>query len=63
MSDTASPSSHPPPVSGEDAPVPLMQRLYDSPFLLLLACIVVMFVFFTGWGMIEIMSLETAPLP
>ncbi|MCY3943604.1 MAG: hypothetical protein OXG18_07565 [Gemmatimonadetes bacterium] len=40
-----------------------MQRLYDSPFLLLSACIVVMFVFFTAWGMIEIMSLETAPLP
>ena len=40
-----------------------MQRLYDSPFLLLAACIVVMFVFYTGWGMIEIMSLEPAPLP
>ena len=46
-----------------DAPVPLMQRLYDSPYLLLAACIVVMFVFFTAWGMIEIMSLEPAPLP
>jgi len=43
--------------------VPLMQRLYDSPFLLLAACIVVMFVFFTAWGMLEIMSLEPAPLP
>ena len=40
-----------------------MQRLYDSPFLLLAACILVMFVFFTAWGMIEIMSLEPAPLP
>lgn len=63
MSDTAPPPSQPPPVSGEDTPVPLMQRLYDSPFLLLSACIVVMFVFFTAWGMVEIMSLETAPLP
>ena len=63
MSDTASPSSQPPPVSGEDTPVPRMQRLYDSPFLLLAACIVVMFVFYTAWGMVEIMSLEPAPLP
>lgn len=63
MSDSASPSPPPPPAPGEDTPVPLMQRLYDSPFLLLLACIVVMFAFFTAWGMIEIMSLEPAPLP
>ncbi len=60
MSDTL--SSRPPPPE-EDAAVPLMQRLYDSPFLLLVACIVVMFVFFTAWGMLEIMSLEPAPLP
>ncbi len=62
MSDTVSRPSQSP-ASAEDAPVPLMQRLYDSPFLLLAACIVVMFVFFTAWGMIEIMSLEPAPLP
>ena len=63
MSDSASPPPQPPPPSGDEAPIPLMQRLYDSPFLLLAACIVVMFVFFTAWGMIEIMSLEPAPLP
>lgn len=62
MSDTSSHSSRPPPPN-PDSPVPLMQRLYDSPFLLLVACIVVMFVFFTAWGMLEIMSLEPAPLP
>ena len=61
MSDSVSPS--PPPGHEDETPVPLMQRLYDSPFLLLIACIVVMFVFFTAWGMIEIMSLEPAPLP
>ena len=44
-------------------PVPLGQRLYESPFLLLGLGLVVMFVFFTIWGMWEIMSLETAPLP
>jgi len=43
--------------------IPLGQRLFDSPFLLLIACMIVMFVFFTGWGLFEIMSLEQAPLP
>jgi hypothetical protein len=46
-----------------EGPVPLGQRLFDSPFLLLIACIVVMFVFYTGWGMLEIASLTDAPLP
>jgi hypothetical protein len=44
-------------------PVPLGQRLFDRPFLLLVACLVVMFVFYTGWGLIELASLEQAPLP
>lgn len=56
-------SSQPPPGRTENSSIPRMQRLYDSPFLLLVACIVVMFVFFTAWGMLEIMSLEPAPLP
>ena len=43
--------------------IPLGQRLFDSPFLLLIACIVVMFVFYTGWGLIELARLEDAPLP
>ena len=47
----------------DEAPVPLGQRLFDSPFLLLIAGILVMFVFFTGWGIVEIMSLDPAPLP
>lgn len=62
MPDSASPSSPSPP-SEPDTPVPLMQRLYDNPFLLLAACVVVMFVFYTGWGLLEITSLEPAPLP
>jgi len=44
-------------------PIPLGQRLLDSPFVLLIACIVVMFVFYTGWGLWEIASLTEAPLP
>jgi diguanylate cyclase (GGDEF)-like protein len=43
--------------------LPLGQRLLDSPFLLLAAGMIVMFVFFTGWGLVEIFSLKQAPLP
>jgi hypothetical protein len=46
-----------------DEPIPLGQRLMDKPFLLLAACIVVMFVFYTGWGLLELASLTDAPLP
>jgi len=42
---------------------PLGQRLYDSPFLLLAAGIVVMVLFYTVWGLWEILSLPQAPLP
>ena len=65
VNDPASPSPAPPPPDppGGGEPVPRMQRLYDNPFLLLIACILVMFVFFTGWGLLEIVSLDPAPLP
>lgn len=43
--------------------IPLGQRLFDSPFLLLVAGIVVMVVLYTGWGLWEILSLTEAPLP
>jgi len=49
--------------SETDEEIPLGQRLFDRPFLLLGACIVVMFVFFTGWGLWEIATLPEAPLP
>lgn len=42
---------------------PLGQRLYDSPFLLLIAGIVVMVLFYTGWGLWEVATLPPAPLP
>ena len=51
------------PDSGPSEPIPLGQRLFDRPFLLLFACIVVMAIFYTGWGMVEIASLTPAPLP
>lgn len=43
--------------------IPLGQRIYDSPFLLLVAGIVIMLVFYTGWGLWEIVTLPEAPLP
>jgi hypothetical protein len=42
---------------------PLMQRLYDNPFLLLVAGVVVMAVFYTLWGLWELIRLPTATLP
>ena len=55
-------TTHPPePDIGEQPP--LLQRLYDSPFLLLVAGIGVMLLFYTGWGLWEILTLPQAPLP
>jgi hypothetical protein len=48
--------------SGEEE-IPLGQRLFDNPFLLLVAGILIMVIFYTGWGMWEILSLQPAPLP
>jgi hypothetical protein len=43
--------------------VPLGQRLFDNPFLLLVAGLVTMAVFYTLWGLWEVLSLSPAPLP
>jgi hypothetical protein len=43
--------------------IPLGQRLFDNPFLLLIAGILVMVVFYTAWGLWEVLSLQPAPLP
>jgi len=47
----------------EDEEIPIGQRLFDSPFLLLAACLVILFVFYMGWGLWEIFTLGEAPLP
>ena len=47
--------------NGEE--IPLGQRLLDRPFLLLFLGIVVMLVFYTGWGLVEICFLPTSTLP
>ncbi len=54
--NSSNPSDHP-------ERIPLGQRLYDNPFLLLGAGIVVMLVFYTLWGLWEIVKLPPAPLP
>jgi hypothetical protein len=43
-------------------PVPLGQRLFDNMFLLLGAGLLIMFLFYTGWGLWEITSLPSAAL-
>lgn len=43
--------------------IPLGQRFFDNVFLLLALGLLVMFVFFTGWGMWEITHLPPATLP
>ena len=49
--------------STETSLIPRGQKLFDSPWLLLIAGLVVMFVFYTIWGLIEITTLPQAPLP
>lgn len=46
-----------------DGKKPMLQEFLESPFLLLLAGIVVMLVFYTGWGLFEIMNMPEATLP
>jgi len=49
--------------AGEPEEIPLGQRLFERPFLLLVAGILIMAVFYTGWGLYEILTLPPAPLP
>ena len=42
---------------------PWLQRLYDRPFVLLALGLVVMFAFYTIWGMLEIMNMPQSTLP
>jgi len=44
-------------------PIPTGQKLFDRPFLLLIAGLLVMFLFYTGWGLWEILTLPKATLP
>lgn len=48
---------------GSPPEAPLLQRLYDRPFLLLAVGMVIMLVVYTFWGLWEIAKLPQAPLP
>ena len=50
------------PQEGE-ARTPLLQRIFDNPFLLLIAGLLTMVAFYTAWGLWEVLSLPPAPLP
>jgi hypothetical protein len=50
-------------VSEEDEIIPLGQRIMDKPFLLLGLGLLVMFGFYTIWGVLEVMWLPQATLP
>ena len=56
-------TEHPIPESAELQPPPLGQRLYDNWPLLMVAGIAIMALIYTGWGLWEIASMPTAPLP
>ena len=43
--------------------IPLGQRLFDNVFLLLAAGLLVMFLLYTGWGLLEILTLPQGRLP
>lgn len=51
------------PASHHPEEPPLGQRLFDRPFLLLAAGMLVMLLFYTGWGLWEILSLPPGELP
>lgn len=47
----------------DEKDIPWGQKLMDRPFLLLILGMLVMVVFYTLWGIAEIMMLPPAPLP
>lgn len=44
----------------DDEPIPLMQRILDNPFLLLVVGVMVPAVFYIIWGVIEIIQIPIA---
>ena len=49
--------------NAEESTPPIGQRLLDSPFLLLLLGVLVMALFYTGWGLLEVALLPQGKLP
>ena len=53
-------SGNPAPEASELEPIPMMQRVLDNPFLLLLLGILVPTIFYIVWGIIEITQIPMA---
>ena len=47
--------------SQEEGPIPLMQQLLDSPFLLLIIGVAMPTVIYIIWGIMEIVAIPVAP--
>ena len=58
MNDEATGS--PSPETSDQEPIPMMQRVLDNPFLLLLLGILVPAVFYIIWGVMEITQIPIA---
>ena len=48
---------------GNTAPVHPVQKLLDNPWLLLALGLLIPFISYTGWGWIELLTIEAAKLP
>jgi len=49
------------PQDKDDEPVPFMQELLDSPFLLLFIGVSVPMMLYTVWGVVDILLIPTLP--
>ena len=56
-------NSEPLPGTEPAEPLPLAQRLFDNWVLLMIAGIAIMALVYTGWGLVEILTLPPAQLP
>lgn len=59
MNENNNPGEETPP-TGNDEPIPFMQKVLDNPFLLLFVGITVPTVFYIIWGIIEITQIPIA---
>ncbi len=48
------------PEEADDGPVPVMQQILDNPFLLLFLGVAIPTVFYTIWGIMEIVTIPVA---
>ena len=52
--------NEPAPTEHGEEPIPFMQQLLDNPFLLLFLGVVIPTVFYTMWGIMEIVTIPVA---